>query len=88
MQIVRALEGDVSLDDLSEGVKPGQSSIFSNNSVEYSASTYSADMKRFRKLALESGYGSSEFGQTSEYGLNPSESSGSEQSSADYGKPK
>ncbi|KAF7840936.1 proline-rich receptor-like protein kinase PERK7 [Senna tora] len=84
--IVRALEGDVSLDDLSEGVKPGQSSIFSNNSVEYDASTYSADMKRFRKLALDSGYASSEYGQTSEYGLNPSSSSS--EASAEYNNKK
>ncbi|XP_054778688.1 proline-rich receptor-like protein kinase PERK7 [Prosopis cineraria] len=86
-QIVRALEGDVSLDDLSEGVKPGQSSIFTNSSMEYDASTYSADMKKFRKLALDSGYASSEFGQTSEYGLNPSSSS-SEEHSSEYGKSK
>ncbi|XP_028765798.1 putative proline-rich receptor-like protein kinase PERK6 [Neltuma alba] len=84
-QIVRALEGDVSLDDLSEGVKPGQSSIFTSNSMEYDASTYSADMKKFRKLALDSGYASSEFGQTSEYGLNPSSSS-SEEHSSEYTK--
>ncbi|KAJ7978373.1 Receptor-like kinase [Quillaja saponaria] len=77
-QIVRALEGDVSLDDLSEGVKPGQSSIFSNNSSEYSASSYSDDMKKFKKMALDSqDYASSEYGHTSEYGLNPSTSSSS-----------
>ncbi|KAI9124016.1 hypothetical protein K1719_005316 [Acacia pycnantha] len=80
-QIVRALEGDVSLDDLSEGVKPGQSSLFTSNGMEYDASSYSADMKKFRKLALDSSYASSEFGQTSEYGLNPSSSSSDTHSS-------
>ncbi|KAJ7967334.1 Receptor-like kinase [Quillaja saponaria] len=75
-QILRALEGDASLDDLDEGVTSGQSSIFSSNSSEYTASTYIADMKNFRKMALSShNYASSEFGQTSEYGLNPSSSS-------------
>lgn len=83
MQIVRALEGDVSLEDLNEGMKPGQGSYFggggsSNASSDYEASPYSADMKKFRKLALDSqNYGSSEYGATSEYGLNPSSSSDS-----------
>lgn len=52
-QIVRALEGDVSLEDLNEGVRPGQSSVFSSDgSTEYNSSTYNADMKQFRKMAL------------------------------------
>lgn len=56
MQIVRALEGDVSLDDLNEGVKPGQSSVFgsANGSSDYDSSAYNADMKRFREVALSS----------------------------------
>lgn len=33
-QIVRALEGDVSLEDLNEGIRPGQS-IFSSSGSEY-----------------------------------------------------
>lgn len=76
-QVVRALEGDVSLDDLNDGVKPGQSSYFgSGTSSEYDASSYSADMKRFRKVALDSReYASSDYGGTSEYGLNPSSTS-------------
>ncbi|XP_031255087.1 proline-rich receptor-like protein kinase PERK4 [Pistacia vera] len=58
-QIVRALEGDSSLEDLHDGVKPGQSSVFgaSMGSTEYSSSSYSADMKKFRQVAL----GSQEF---------------------------
>ena len=57
--------------------------MYSSASGDYDAGTYSADMKKFRKLALESGTGSSEYGATSEYGLNLSASS-SDQSSADY----
>ncbi|WCJ24886.1 Protein kinase superfamily protein [Euphorbia peplus] len=55
-QIVRALEGDVSLDDLNEGTKPGQSSIFtsSSGSTDYDASSYNADLKKFRQVALSS----------------------------------
>ncbi|KAK4784667.1 hypothetical protein SAY86_019035 [Trapa natans] len=66
-QIVRVLEGDVSLDDLNEGVKPGQSTVFSlsNGNSEYDTSMYNADMKRFRDLALSSQeFTSSEFGGT------------------------
>ncbi|GLU19899.1 hypothetical protein SLE2022_361220 [Rubroshorea leprosula] len=56
-QIVRALEGDSSLDDLNEGVKPGQSTAFSSiagSSSDYSQSTYHADLQRFKQLALSS----------------------------------
>ncbi|XP_062076162.1 proline-rich receptor-like protein kinase PERK4 [Humulus lupulus] len=63
-QIVRALEGDVSLDDLNEGVRPGHSSIYtSSGSSDYDANAYNADMKKFRKMALTSQeFVSSEFG--------------------------
>ncbi|KAK8940026.1 Proline-rich receptor-like protein kinase PERK1 [Platanthera guangdongensis] len=77
-QVVRALEGDVSLEDLNEGVKPGQSSVYgSHESSDYDASQYNEDMKKFRKMALASHeYGSSEYSApTSEYGQNPSASS-------------
>ncbi len=62
-QIVRALEGDVSLDDLNEGVKPGQSSVYSSSS-DYDTTAYNTDMKKFRKMALSS-QDSSEFGTSS-----------------------
>ena len=77
-QIVRALEGDASLDDLNE-VKPGQS-LGRGSSSDYDSSTYSADMRKFRKVALDSHeYGaSSMYGNTSEYGLDPSSSSSEE----------
>ncbi|XP_038714091.1 proline-rich receptor-like protein kinase PERK7 [Tripterygium wilfordii] len=81
-QIVRALEGEAQLEDLNDGTKPGQSSVFSSStgSSEYDNSTYSSDMKKFRKMALMDSqeYASSEFGHTSEYGLNPSTSSSSD----------
>ncbi|KAI4377754.1 hypothetical protein MLD38_015333 [Melastoma candidum] len=58
-QIVRALEGDVSLSDLNEGMRPGQSGLYSSyGSSDYDNSQYNEDLKKFRKMALESqGYG-------------------------------
>ncbi|KAG8095586.1 hypothetical protein GUJ93_ZPchr0012g20393 [Zizania palustris] len=48
-QIVRALEGDASLEDLHEsGVKPGQSMLFSGSSS-------ASDISRLRQLAFDSG---------------------------------
>ncbi|XP_073132540.1 proline-rich receptor-like protein kinase PERK15 [Henckelia pumila] len=79
-QVVRALEGDLSLSDLNEGIKPGHSSMYSSHgSSDYDTAQYNDDMKKFRKLALASGdYGSSDqySNPTSEYGLYPSSSSG------------
>ncbi|RWR72443.1 proline-rich receptor-like protein kinase PERK1 [Cinnamomum micranthum f. kanehirae] len=79
-QIVRALEGDVSLEALNEGVTPGHSSLYSHGSSDYDSSQYNEDMKKFRKMALATSQeygGSSEYSGpgTSEYGLNPSASS-------------
>lgn len=77
-QVVRALEGDVSLSDLNEGIRPGHSTVYSSHgSSDYDTAQYNEDMKKFRKMALQSKeYGSSEYsGPTSEYGLNPSGSS-------------
>ncbi|KAL9255531.1 Proline-rich receptor-like protein [Drosera capensis] len=90
-QIVRALEGDASLDDLNEGVRPGQSTVYSSStgSSEYDARTYSADLKKFRQMAFGSQeLGSSMYtgdGNTSEYGMNPSSSSSSANSSREMG---
>ncbi|CAH8320247.1 unnamed protein product [Eruca vesicaria subsp. sativa] len=74
-QIVRALEGDMSIEDLSEGGRAAQNTYLSpgSGSSEYDTRSYSADMKKFRKLALES----KEY-QTNEYGLNPSTSTSEE----------
>ncbi|KAI3893128.1 hypothetical protein MKW98_028630 [Papaver atlanticum] len=76
-QIVRALEGDVSLEDLNEGARPGQSSMFSSGSSEYDTSMYNTDMKNFRKTALASQElgTSSEFAHTSDSGNHQASSS-------------
>ncbi|XP_010939267.1 proline-rich receptor-like protein kinase PERK15 [Elaeis guineensis] len=55
-QIVRALEGDTSLEDLNEGVRPGQSTYF-NSSSDYDTGSYGSHMRKFRRAAL----GSEEF---------------------------
>ncbi|EOA37340.1 hypothetical protein CARUB_v10011065mg [Capsella rubella] len=79
-QIVRTLEGDASLDDLDDGVKPRQSSSGGEGSSDYEMGTYGAEMRKFRKVTVDSrDYGaSSEYGATSEYGLDPSSSSSEE----------
>ncbi|GFY96351.1 proline extensin-like receptor kinase 1 [Actinidia rufa] len=77
-QVVRALEGDVSLSDLNEGIRPGHSTLYSSyGSSDYDTSQYNEDMKKFRKTVLGTQeYGSSEYsGQASDYGLYPSASS-------------
>ncbi|CAA0839570.1 Proline-rich receptor-like protein kinase PERK5 [Striga hermonthica] len=77
-QIVRALDGDSSLEDLNEGVKPGQSQAFNPNGsiASYDTGAYNADMMKFRKMVMTSQeFNSTEYGATSEYGLNPSSSS-------------
>ncbi|KAE9600309.1 hypothetical protein Lal_00045952 [Lupinus albus] len=84
-QVVRALEGVVSLEDLNDGVRPGHSTAYSSyGSSDYDTSQYKEDMKKFRKAALE---GTEEYGgssgysaPTSEYGLYPSGSSNEGQS--------
>ena len=48
VQVVRALEGDVSLEDLNEGVRPGHSRLFgSYSSSDYDSGQYNEDMKKF-----------------------------------------
>ncbi|MCL7040164.1 hypothetical protein MKW94_007540 [Papaver nudicaule] len=79
-QVVRALEGNISLQDLNEGIRPGQSSAFSSyGSSDYDTVQYKEDMLKFRQMALASQeHGSTPTGYsgvTSEYGLNPSVSS-------------
>ncbi|KAG6515089.1 hypothetical protein ZIOFF_025474 [Zingiber officinale] len=53
-QIVRGLEGDVSLDDLSEGVKSGNSKLYNSSSDLDSGNTHSSQMREFRRVAFES----------------------------------
>ncbi|PIA55699.1 hypothetical protein AQUCO_00700184v1 [Aquilegia coerulea] len=74
-QIVRALEGDVSLEALNEGVRSGHFS--SNGSTDYDTATYNADMKKFRSMALSS----QEFPSV-EYGGHTSDHSGRGHSSS------
>jgi serine/threonine protein kinase len=77
-KVVRALEGDTSLEDLQDGTIPGHSRfVGSMTSSEYESSNYNEDLKKFRKMALQgSDYQSSQNSvPTSEYGLNPSGSS-------------
>ncbi|KAF0915336.1 hypothetical protein E2562_035560 [Oryza meyeriana var. granulata] len=69
-QIVRALEGDASLDDLNEGVKPGQSMMFSSGS-DYDSGNYASNISKLRKVAFESSIEDS-----SEYGTQSSADSG------------
>ncbi|MED6135419.1 Proline-rich receptor-like protein kinase perk1 [Stylosanthes scabra] len=79
-QVVRALEGNISLDDLYEGGgTPGHSRVFGSfESINYDAGQYNEDLKKFRKLALESQeQGTSYSGPSSEYGQPPSASTSS-----------
>ncbi|AQK84858.1 Proline-rich receptor-like protein kinase PERK1 [Zea mays] len=76
--VVRALEGDVSLEDLNEGVRPGHSRFFgSYSSSDYDSGQYNEDMQKFRKTAFNNNtYTSSQYSApTSEYGQVPSGSS-------------
>ncbi|XP_009380552.2 proline-rich receptor-like protein kinase PERK1 [Musa acuminata AAA Group] len=92
-QILRALEGDVSLEDLHEGIRPGHSRFYSSyGSSDYDSGQYNEDMKKFRKMALTTQeYASSEYSApTSEYGRNPSASSseGAQTQEVEMGKKK
>lgn len=54
-KVVRALEGDATLEELNDGVRPGQSSVYASySSSDYDDGQYKEDMRRFRKLALTS----------------------------------
>ncbi|XP_027347949.1 proline-rich receptor-like protein kinase PERK4 [Abrus precatorius] len=65
-QIVRALEGDVSLEDLKDGMKLATTNnnayTSSSGSSEYDTMQYNADMLKFRKAIMSS----QEFGDSSE----------------------
>jgi hypothetical protein len=72
------LEGDVSLEDLNEGVRPGHSRFFgSYSSSDYDSGQYNEDMKKFKKMAFTTNdYTSSQYSApTSEYGQVASASS-------------
>ncbi|XP_031494179.1 proline-rich receptor-like protein kinase PERK8 [Nymphaea colorata] len=53
-QVVRALDCETDMSDLTNGVKPGQSTIFESGQ-------YSADLRRFRQMAFGSGENSADF---------------------------
>jgi len=63
VQIVRILEGDVSLDDLKDGMKAGHNTVFNSSagSEQYDTMQYNADMEKFRKAV----FSSQEFGTSS-----------------------
>lgn len=56
VQIVRALEGDVSLEDLKEGIMktPCHSSVYTSSGSEYDTMQYNADMMKFRQAIMSS----------------------------------
>ncbi|KAF8119059.1 hypothetical protein N665_0001s0115 [Sinapis alba] len=68
-QIVRALEGNVSLSDINEGIRPGHSNVYSSygGSTGYDSSQYNDGMKKLTKMAI----GTQEYNTTGEYS-NPS----------------
>ncbi|XP_039159306.1 proline-rich receptor-like protein kinase PERK15 [Eucalyptus grandis] len=73
--VVRALEGNLSLNDLNEGIMPGHSRVYSRcQSLDYETSQDQEDSKKFGMMALESQeQATSEFsGHNSEDGLQPS----------------
>lgn len=66
------------VDNLNEGITPGHSRVFGSfESSDYSSAQYKEDMKKFRKIALETQeLPSSEYSVViSDYGVNPSSSS-------------
>lgn len=75
-QIVRALEGDVSLDDLNDATRSAnidQGSSSNTSSEIYNTRAYNEDLVKFRKMALETTGEDVDY--TSTYGINPSSSS-------------
>lgn len=75
-QVVRALEGNLSLSDLNDGVKPGFSSSLGSTDMDSGAEK--EEEKKFRKLEyLSENYGTGEFSRTrsefSDGGLSSSE---------------
>lgn len=63
VQVVRALEGNLSLSDLNDGVKPGFSSA--HGSTDLDSGTEKEEAKKFKKLVfLSEDYASTDFGRT------------------------
>ncbi|KAI3716323.1 hypothetical protein L6452_23580 [Arctium lappa] len=76
-QIARALEGNLPLEDLDEGTKPGHSKFNgSHESSDFDTAQYREDLKKFQKMAFESQNNSSGWSApTSNFGQQPSGSS-------------
>ncbi|XP_057773055.1 proline-rich receptor-like protein kinase PERK1 isoform X2 [Salvia miltiorrhiza] len=81
-QIILALEGNLPLDDLTEGIQPRHNILNDSHGSSdydslYDTTQYREDLIKFRKMALESAeHTVSEYsGPTSEFGLRPSGSS-------------
>ena len=76
---LRALEDDVALSDLHQGVKPGYSHMYTSSfaSTEFDSSPFDFDMKKPQRTHIEGPDYSSEYsgGATSDYGANPLTSS-------------
>ncbi|GFY89942.1 protein kinase superfamily protein [Actinidia rufa] len=76
-QIVRALEGDVSLEDLNEGMKASRSSVFGSSGGSEFDGSYQSEMQRFKKPSTTSQeFMSGEHGITGEFSVRSSPSSG------------
>lgn len=87
IQIVRALDGDSSLEDLNEKAGKNATTNFGGASGTasglYDTRAYNADMMKFRQMVMTSQeFNSSEYGGTSDYGLHPSDTSS--EFSSDY----
>ncbi|KAH7436715.1 hypothetical protein KP509_05G032400 [Ceratopteris richardii] len=69
-QVVRALENEMSVADLAQGLRPGHSNVYGSSfsSGEYEPGGYSAGMRRFRRMLSED----------TESGVSGIQSSGSE----------
>lgn len=76
-QIARALEGNLPLEDLDEGMKPGHSKLNgSHESSDFDTAHYREELKKFQKMAFESQNNSSGWSApTSNFGQQPSGSS-------------
>lgn len=87
IQILRALDGDSSLEDLNEKAGKNNTANFGGASGPasdlYDTCAYNADMVKFRQMVMTSqDMNSSEYGNTSDYGLHPSDTSS--EFSSDY----
>ena len=77
VQIARALEGNLPLEELDECTKPGHTKFNgSRESSDFDTAQYREDLKKFQKMAFESQNNSSGWSApTSNFGQRPSGSS-------------